>query len=191
MSKRVYVIHGWGGSPEGGWLSWLKYELGKKGFEAEALAMPDTNEPKIEKWVPHLEKHVGKPDEETYLVGHSIGCQTILRYLDGLPEESKIGGAVFVAGFFELKNLNTEEYEAARPWLAKNIDFKKVKKHTKNFTAIFSDNDHLVPLSSATVFEKELEAKVIIMNNKGHFCGEDGSIDLPIVLDEILRMSEK
>ncbi len=53
-------------------------------------AMPNTAEPKIETWVPFLEKLVGKPDKDTYLVGHSIGCQTILRYLDGLKEGEQV-----------------------------------------------------------------------------------------------------
>ena len=30
-----------------------------------------------------------------------MGCQTIARYLETLPDEIKVGGAVFVAGFFK------------------------------------------------------------------------------------------
>jgi len=29
--KRVFIIHGWGGNPEEGWLPWLKKELEAKG----------------------------------------------------------------------------------------------------------------------------------------------------------------
>ena len=31
--KRVFIIHGWGGYPEEGWLPWLKKELEKNGFK--------------------------------------------------------------------------------------------------------------------------------------------------------------
>jgi len=33
MSKRVFLIHGWEGSPEEGWRPWLKKELEKRGFK--------------------------------------------------------------------------------------------------------------------------------------------------------------
>ena len=65
--------------------------------------MPNTNSPKIEKWVGFLEKNIKSADTDTYFIGHSIGCQTILRYLERLPESTKVGGVVFVAGWFNLK----------------------------------------------------------------------------------------
>ena len=47
MSKRVFVIHGWGGYPEEGWKPWLKKELEKRGFTVFVPAMPDTEHPKM------------------------------------------------------------------------------------------------------------------------------------------------
>jgi len=189
MSKRVFIVHGWEETPQEGWFPWLKNELQNKGFKVKVPAMPDTAEPKIEKWIPHLIKQVGRPDKDTYLIGHSMGCQTILRYLEDLSKEIKIGGFVLVAGFTKLNNLTDEEYETVRPWLTTRINLDKVRAHTKNITTIFSSNDTWVPLSDAKVFEKKLEAKVIIMKNKGHISGDDGIKKLPIVLKEILRFS--
>src|SRR3989344_3930633 len=107
--KRVFIIHGWGGFPEEGWFPWLKKELEARGFAVQVPAMPDTNEPKIETWVPHLAKLVGEPDEQTFLIGHSIGCQTVLRYLQTLKPGQAVGGALFVCGFLLLRKLETEE----------------------------------------------------------------------------------
>ena len=84
--KRVFIIHGWGGKPAG-WLLWLKEELGKKGFEASTLEMPNSEKPEIEEWVGYLSEQAGEVDKDTYFVGHSIGCQTILRFLEKLPED--------------------------------------------------------------------------------------------------------
>src|SRR3989338_169649 len=98
--KRVFIVHGWGGHPEEGWFPWLKKELEAKGFKVFVPQLPDAENPRIQKWVPKLAETVGVPDEETYFVGHSMGCQTIARYLESLPAEIKIGGAIFVAGFF-------------------------------------------------------------------------------------------
>mgnify|MGYP001601625571 FL=1 len=71
--KRVFIIHGWGGSPNEPLHKWLASELRKKGFIVEVPAMPDPAEPKIETWVPFLSQLVGVPDTNTFFVGHSSG----------------------------------------------------------------------------------------------------------------------
>lgn len=187
--KRVYIIHGWDEHPKDCWLPWLKNELGNKRFEVSIPAMPNTEEPKIEEWVSHLLSLAPDPDENTYFVGHSIGCQAILRYLEKL-DNKKIGGVVFVAGWFTLTNLETEEErKIADPWLKTPIDFEKVKNAAGNIIAIFSDNDPFVPLEeNKKLFSEKLSAKIIIENNKGHFTGEDGIFELPIVLRELEKL---
>ena len=101
MKKRVFIAHGWDGYPEEGWFPWLKKELEAKGFEVYVPQLPETGSPRIHNWVPKLAEVVGEIDENTYFVGYSMGCQTIARYLETLPEGVKVGGAVFVAGFFK------------------------------------------------------------------------------------------
>ena len=189
--KRIFIVHGWDGNPEEGWFPWLKKELEAKGFEVSVPQMPKPSEPKIEAWVPHLSKIAGEVDEDTFFVGHSIGCQTILRYLESLSVDKKVGGAAFVAGWVTLMNLETdEEKEIASPWLTTPIDFEKVKQHTKKFFAVFSDNDEVVPQENKRLFEERLSAQIAIEHNKGHFSGSDGVTELPIVLEKILELAK-
>lgn len=191
MKKRVFIIHGWDGYPEEGWFPWLKRELVKRGFVVKVPRMPNAAEPKIQTWVHSLRRLVGKPDEHTYFVGHSIGCQAVLRYLQELPSRARIGGAVFVAGWFTLKNLETdEEKTVARPWLEESINFRKVKSRTKNLVAIFSDNDYFVPKKDWKSYRKKLGAKIIVQHNKGHLSGNDGIRKVPIALESILKISK-
>jgi len=190
MAKRVFIIHGWEGNPENCWFPWLKRELEDKGFETHIPAMPNSDEPKIAPWVNKLAEVVGKPDKDTYFIGHSIGCQTIMRYLETLDKDMRIGGAIFVAGFFNLPNLETqEEKDIAKPWLETPIDTDKIKGFTDNIIAIFSDNDPDVPLEDSELFKDRLDAKIIIEKNKGHFSDDAGITELPIVLKEIIRIS--
>jgi uncharacterized protein len=182
MAKRVYIIHGWEGYPEEGWRPWLKNELEKKGFEVFVPAMPDTKHPKADAWLSHLKKLVGKPDEDCYFIGHSLGCITILRYLESIKEN--IGGAIFVAGF--TSNLG---YEDIGTFFTKPIEWKKIESHCKKFVAIHSDNDPYVSLHYGDLFKKNLGANVIVEHNMKHFSGDDGIIKLPVVLDQLLKIS--
>lgn len=189
-TKRVFLVHGWDGGPDNHWFPRLSHNLVEHGFSVFAPAMPETSHPKIAKWVEELLRIVGTPDENTYFVGHSIGCQTILRFLEKLPVSQKVGGVVFVGGWFTLMNFETqEEKDIAKPWLETPIDFEKVKKHTDKFVAVFSDDDEVVPLDNKELFEERLDAKTIVEHQKGHFCASDGVTELPSALDALLEMS--
>mgnify|MGYP001569945392 CR=1 FL=1 len=74
MNKRVFLIHGWEGNPENAWFPWLKKELKARNFEVIVPEMPDTEKPEIKSWIKKLKETVGRADEETYFIGHSIGC---------------------------------------------------------------------------------------------------------------------
>jgi hypothetical protein len=187
--KRVFIIHGWGGSPEEGWFPWLKSELEAKGFQVVVPAIPDPDEPKIETWVPFLSQLVGVADANTFFVGHSIGCQTILRYLETLPEGAKIGGAVFVAGWYNLRNLETEEEkQIAGPWVNTPRNDEKIRRTVNKAVAIFSDNDPFVLPENQESWRTKVGAKIILENDKGHFSGSDGINKLPSALESVLSM---
>lgn len=190
--QRVFIIHGWGGKPDGEWFPWLKKELTKRGIKAYVLKMPKTEAPEIKKWVSTLSKAVKKVDKNTFFVGHSIGCSTILRYLPTLPANVKVGGVLLVAPWVTLKPScipNKEEKKTARPWLRTKIEWNKVRAHTKKFSAIFSDNDPAVPLKDSKVFAKNLKAKIILEHNKGHFSEDEKTRKVPAALRSILAMT--
>jgi len=193
MRKKVFIIHGWDGYPGEGWFPWLKRELETNGFEVSVPQMPQASEPRINSWIPELQKIINHPDEQTYFVGHSMGCQAIARYLESLPDNIKIGGVIFVAGFFKrLTNLEDDDivHSVYKEWLETPIDLKKIKRHINKSVAIFSDNDPFVPMDNREEFENLLCSKIIIEHNKGHFSGSDGAAELPIVLKEILDISK-
>ncbi|OGM96277.1 MAG: hypothetical protein A3B86_04000 [Candidatus Yanofskybacteria bacterium RIFCSPHIGHO2_02_FULL_38_22b] len=189
--KRVFIIHGWEGYPEENWFPWLKKELEAEGFEVFVPQMPDADNPRIERWIPKISEIVGIADENTYFVGHSMGCQAIVRYLETLPEGIKIGGVIFVAGFFKrLTGLGEEpDFEAVeKEWMVTPLDLEKVKNHLNESVAIFSDDDPYVPLDNQDDFRDKLGSKIIIQHKMNHFSSNWGLTELPVVLDELLKM---
>lgn len=189
--KRIFLIHGWSGNPNGDWISWLKNQLEKFGYQVFNPEMPDADNPVIDKWVAKLSEVVGTPDKETYFVGHSIGCQAILRYLDSYSFKplEKVGGAVFVAGWFNLKNLEDKETEQiAKPWIETPINLNKVKTILPKSTLIISDNDPFDCLEENKQKFAQITTKGIVMPNAGHISGDDGFIELPEVLSELINL---
>ena len=62
------------------------------------LAMPNPDKPSTTAWQFTLDQHIGKPDAYTFLVGHSLGCITLLHFLSR-QQPQKIGGLLLAAGF--------------------------------------------------------------------------------------------
>ncbi len=189
MQKRIFLIHGWEGSPEQAWRPWLRDELEQRGFQVIVPAMPDTKTPTMDKWAPYLAKVVGTADENSYFVGHSLGCITILRFLETLKENEKVGGVILVAGFGHDLEYGGYKNELAS-FFDKPIDWEKIKKHSKKFVAINSDDDPYVPLKHNEIYKEKLGAESTIMSGMKHFSRDDGITKLTIVLDKLLEMTE-
>lgn len=182
--KRAFIVHRWDGSPKTDWYPWLKKELENEGFVVKVPTMPDPGHPEIELWVKTLARTAETPDENCYFIGHSVGCQTILRYLQTV--NTKVAGIVLVAGWLTLKGLTPQETAIARPWLETPIDYKQIRKIAPKITAVFSDNDPWVPLENVQLFKEKLGAKTVIEKNKGHYTE---TTELQTALDAVLEIA--
>lgn len=182
--KRVFLVHGFEGKPDGNWFSWLCWELKVRGYDAYSITMPNADAPKVDEWVGAIKSAVGRPTADTYFVGHSLGCIAILRYFEKLPSNTDVGGAIFVAGFLgDIGIAQIAEFTAT------DVDFEKVKKHCNVFVNIFSDNDEYVSFDKSVEFSKALGAKAILEKGKGHFTKREGSDALPSAFRALIEMS--
>ena len=188
--NKIYIVHCWDGKKNDGWYPWIDSKLSNKDNKVYRFNMPNTANPKIEEWVSFLDKQVNNLDDKTYFIGHSIGCQTIMRYLE-TKDICKIGGILFVAPWLNLLDYaisDEESYNTAKPWLTKPINFEKIKKFTNNIHCIFSDNDYFVSLEQKDKFEKLLSAKTIVVKEKGHISQDDDVYELDEILDKCNEM---
>jgi len=189
MAKKAYLIHGWEGNPEEPMYKWIGEKLIEQGFEFIAPMMPNSEEPEINAWINKIKEIVKDLNEETIFIGHSIGCQAVLRYLETLKDE-KVGKIILIAPWMKLDEQTIEEEgeevkEIARPWMKIPIDFNKVKERCKEIICIFSDDDPYVPLSEEDFFKEKLNAKTIILEKRKHFDPGSGIKDLPEILEFI------
>ena len=183
MKPRIFLIHGWGGSPDKDWFPWAIAELESRGYEVIAPLMPDTNHPKIDAWVSELSKLVGVPRPTDILIGHSIGTQTILRYLQSINVQ--VNKVILVAPWLTLTNLeNAKAWKVADHWLHAPIDFTQIRSKSKQFTTIFSDNDIWVPYAeNRSLFIEHLNPRVVTLHNHGHMTADEEVTELPEILD--------
>lgn len=188
--KKIIIIHCWDGYPKYCWYPQTKRELEAKGFQVEVPIMPETNSPKLSFWLPKLKEVISDPNKDLFLVGHSVGVITILRYLEQLEKSKAVGGVVMVAGFTD--SLGYSELEN---FFSKPIDFEIIKQRSNFFVAIHSDDDPYVALNYGKEFKEKLGAKLISKHSMGHFSGsidnENSCTDLPEVTQTILNMSKK
>ena len=187
MEKRVFIIHGWGGTADSGWKGWLKKELEPRGFVVSSPQMPDAENPRLEEWLATARNLVGRPDGGCYFVGHSLGCTAILRYLERLGAGEKIGGAVLVAGLAEYTGI--PELKSFFP--GNSYDWKKIRQHCGKFVSINSDNDYYIPVAHGKEFELELGARLAVLHARGHFSSSEGTAILPEALEAVLEMAGK
>ncbi|MSR78626.1 MAG: serine hydrolase family protein [Candidatus Taylorbacteria bacterium] len=184
MQKRVFLIHGWEGTPDNHWFPWLSWELKARGFEVHSLTMPHADNPKVSEWLAEMKSVIERPNKDTFIVGHSLGCVAIVRYIEQLPKTARVGGCVFVAGF--LSELNISEISE---FTSTSLDVEKAKMHGAKFVNIFSDNDEYVSIVKSLEFQKAFGAKGVLERGRGHFTKREGVDALPSVFKALIDMS--
>lgn len=186
--KRAILVHGWGGNPEEGWRPWLRQNLEKSGWQVINPAMPESDTPTQDAWLTKLVEVIGEPDGETYLVGHSLGAITILRYLEGLSGDQHIGGAVFIAGF--ANNLTFDGYKGELDsFFTAPVDWGVVNDRCHQFFVLHSQDDTWVDESNYHELKAELNGKSELQNGFKHYSGDDGIKEIEPVSKALQDMS--
>lgn len=177
--SRVFIIHGYGGDPSGGWKPWLARRLKEKGFDVRVPPMPDASHPRKDAWVAEIARLVGLPRSDDVFVGHSLGCIAIIRYLETSPPGHHVAKAIFVAGFYEELG---PEYDELLSFLDTPVDWTGVEAACRSFAVIHSDDDDSVPLQRGLDLAAKLGVDADVQTGFGHFSGDDGVMELPSIL---------
>lgn len=180
------MIHGFNGEPNGGWRPWLMGELTKKDIYACALPMPNPEAPVKEEWIKTISNATGQPNEEIFLVGHSLGVPAILRYLETLSVGQKIGGAVLVSGPFSIIQKNG--YECVNKFLENSFDFKHIKNVCNNFVVVHGSDDQMVSFNDAEQISKNLACELVSVPGGKHLNGSAGFYEVPQILSSLEKI---
>lgn len=178
----IIIIHGTGGNSNENWFPWLKAELEQLECRVFVPTFPTPENQTLENWLHVFKDYEQYLDENSIVVGHSLGPAFLLPAIENL--KSPIKAAFLVAGF--LKKLNKPEFiESNKTFIEKSFDWAKIKNNCRRFYVINSDNDPYVPLEKGKELAEKLGTKLIIVKNAGHFNEEAGYTKFDFLLEEI------
>lgn len=175
--KQALILHCWYGSAKDNWYPWLKQELEKKGYKVHLPDLPELRKdlPDMENILSHLVKEY-KPNTNTVVIGHSIGCLLTLRLAERVPLEK----IVLVSGW------DFDDLTKGHKLFWKNkIDHELIKEHVKDILVVHSDNDPYITAAQAEDMSKRLVAKFVLVKNAKHFTKEGGVTEIPQLLSEL------
>lgn len=168
MSVRIRITPRWGGGPDDDWYPWLRREL-RDHDVVMARLRPTPGAPEIAACVEELREVVGEDRDalaQTILVGHSVGCQANLRFLEVLPEGARVRGVLCVAGWWWVD----EPRDTIRPWIERPMDRARVRAAAGTVRVLISENDPFTSdhAANARQWENALGAEVILLPDARH-----------------------
>lgn len=175
------IIHGVYANPSSNWFPWLKKELESKSYEVLVPKFPTPFDQSLESWMRIIARFEYKINEETVLIGHSLGAAFILNYLE--QTSKKIKATFLVAGFH--KPLGIQHDEINKTFINKEFDWDKIKNNCKKFFVIASDNDEYISLDISRELAQNLDVELKIIHKGGHLNKEAGYDNFPLLLERI------
>lgn len=163
----VVIIHGFESAPENNWFPDAKAILEEGGLEVFVPKMPDSFHPKYEAWKIHFEENV-KPRlrRNSILIGHSLGGGFIQKYLS--ENDLQVGEVVLVAP--TVSNSGISEIDN---FFQTDFDYEKIKNSADNIFIFASTNDQFIKNSEIEFLGEKLDAKKIILEDRGHLMDPD------------------
>ena len=183
MKNYVFIFHGTEGYPEENWFPWMKEKLEAKGCEVIIPQFPTLPivPAKISEWFEVLKKHEKYINEDTIIIGHSLGGVFALRVLEKLKHPIR---AVFLTGTpIGVKPILN--YDRDSSFSGFDFDWTAIKNNSKHFTVYHSDNDPYVSLGNGEQLAKELGVELSFIPNAGHFNAPAGYLSFPDLLNKI------
>ncbi len=180
---QVIVIHGYTASPEENWYPWFQQLAAEQHFSLNILRLDPSTHPKLSVWTSQIEQQVGRLDENSIVIAHSLGTIAAMHYLSKHLIHQRIQHLVLIAGF----NRRLGRLNEVNPFIdAARIDFELLKRQIEHRVVIYSQGDEHVPPKCSIQQAESLDAELIAAEHQGHFIDSEGCTELPEVWQVIL-----
>lgn len=189
MNTNIFIFHGTEGYPEENWFPWLKQELEQKGYKVfvPQFPSPPVIPAKISEWFDVLKNYEQYIDENTILIGHSLGGLFLLRILEKLNHPIK--AAFFVGTPIGVRPILNFDRDSA--FCGFDFNWEEIKNKSKNFVVFQSDTDPYVGLENGKELAKNLGVELSFVPNAGHFNKKAGYLKFEQLKDKVLEILDK
>lgn len=189
ISQYNYVIlHGYTGRNDKNFIPWLKHELEQRGAKVQAPQLPNTDNPTEVEQVQHVLDNVAF-DENTVLIGHSLGGLVAMRVLEKLPHKihhlMMVAPAILPQFYQGNDDIDTETGERKRfiDHFSYDFDFDKISSQAVHKTILQDNNDSKSRKPSMQYIADNIGATLYkTVANKRHFVAEQE----PFILEKLL-----
>jgi len=184
----IFLVHGYSGIPK--IFEYFQKELSMKNFEIVMPNFPIQTEINQERFFAIFDKYRDKLNENTIVIAHSIGNIMAMKYL--CQNSLTIKGYISLAGFGEpfFKEGHDDLNNVIKPLFLSDVELSEIPQLVGQSYAIYSDNDHIVPIEILEKYPKAINAKDCFVKNIGHMGKKSGLEELPKVIgivNEILK----
>lgn len=163
--KKALILHGTSSSSKENWFPWLKDQLEQRGYQVWVPDLPKADVPNLERYNTYILQHLPFTiDGETALIGHSSGAVAILGLLQALPADTVVQASYLVGSFKD--NLG---WDALKELFEQPLDFGSIKKKSRQWYFIHSDNDPYCPLEHAEYLHQQLGGDLLVLPGQKHF----------------------
>jgi predicted alpha/beta hydrolase family esterase len=185
MASNVFIFHGTEGYPEENWFPWLKKELEQINHKVfvPQFPSPPIVPAKIGEWFDVFKNYEQYVNEDTILIGHSLGGVFTLRVLEHLKQPVK--AAFFVGAPVGIQPILY--YDRDNKFSGFLFDWELIRNNAKRFVVFHSDTDPYVSLQNGEELAKKLNVKLNFIPNAGHFNKAAGYLKFQQLLDEVIK----
>ncbi len=189
MKTNVFIFHGTEGYPEENWFPWLKRELEQKDCNVfvPQFPSPPVVPAKISEWFDVLKDYEQYVDENTIIIGHSLGGLFSLRVLEKLAHP--VQAALFVGTPIGIRPI--ANYSRDSSFSGFEFNWSVIKEKAQNFIVFQSDDDPYVDLENGKGLAKNLGIELSFIPNAGHFNKKAGYTKFEALREKIVKMLEQ
>ena len=179
----ILIFHGTNGHPEENWFPWLKKELEKLDCNVIIPQFPTPKNQTPKAWFKVFDKYKQYINSDTILIGHSLGGTFLLHVLQNISTKVKV--CFFIATPIGI--LPTKYYETDKHFLEKPFNWLQINAHSWKFYIFHSDNDPFVCLENGEELAKNLETKLTLVKDAGHFNTKSNYTKFQLLLKQIKK----
>ena len=166
--NNIFIIHGSFGSNIENWFPWLKEQLDNDNTLVTIPQFPINELQCYDNWKELFNYYynLGYINDKTTLIGHSIGCIFIVKYL--LEKKIKVNKIILISGFNNYKLI--EEFDKVnKSFFMGEAEFNSLNDYANEIISIHSDNDPYISLEELKRFSSAIHSKEILIEKAGHF----------------------